>query len=259
MTEPRHAAINVSNTRTRLRRWRALTAASAAAITVAMIVGAAAPPPARPVRFFSDARMIIELNNTAGDVGVQMFIDGEPWKQLKVFDPRGIKVLDIGGSSSLRLQGLTELFFESSEPPLVQVSLAKFLARFPKGVYELEGVTIKGNKIEGEALFTHSIPAAPVILSPLEDSLQDPDNTVVTWEDVPNPPGSVIDAYQVIVTQLLDVRPRRMFSVHVPASVTSVTVPVGFMRPNADYEFEVLAIEAGGNQTITTSIFSTLP
>ncbi len=258
MTEPRHAAINVSNTRTRIRRWRALTAASAAAITVAMIVGAAAPP-ARPVRFFTDARMIIELNSSAQDIGAQMFIDGEPWKQLKVFDPRGIKVLDINGTSSLRLQGLTELFFESSEPPLVQFSLANFLKRFPKGVYELEGVTIKGDKIVGEALFTHFIPAAPVILSPLVDSLPDPDDTVVTWENVPNPPGSVIDAYQVIVTQVLDVRPKRIFSVHVPASVTSVTVPAGFMRPNADYDLEVLAIEAGGNQTITTGNFSTLP
>ncbi len=255
---PTNADIHDSNKRAWIGRWRVLASASVAAIAVAMMVGAAAPA-ARPVRFFSDARMIIELNNTAQDVGVQMFIDGEPWRLLRAFDPNGKKVLDINGSSSLRLQGFTELFFESSEPPLGEVSLAKFLARFPQGMYEIEGVTIKGNKIEGKALFTHFIPAAPVITLPLADSLQDPADTVVSWEAVPNPPGSVIDAYQVIVTQVLDVRPKRTFSVHVPASVTSVIVPAGFMRPNADYDLEVLAIEAGGNQTITTGNFSTSP
>lgn len=66
-------------------------------------------------------------------------------------------------------------------------------------------------------------------------------------------------AYQVIVTQILDVLPKREFSVHVPAQTTSVTVPAEFMVPGAEYDLEVLAIEAGGNQTITTREFSTLP
>ena len=76
---------------------------------------------------------------------------------------------------------------------------------------------------------------------------------------MPDPAGSEIVAYQVIVTQLLDALPKRTFSVHVPASVTSVTVPSEFLQAGADYEFEVLAIEAGGNQTITSSTFSTQP
>jgi hypothetical protein len=76
---------------------------------------------------------------------------------------------------------------------------------------------------------------------------------------VPDPPGSTIEHYQVIVTQLIDILPKREFSVHVPASITSVTVPASFMVPGAEYEFEVLAIEAGGNQTLSSSFFSTMP
>jgi hypothetical protein len=34
-------------------------------------------------------------------------------------------------------------------------------------------------------------------------------------------------------------------------NVTKVTVPPEFLEPNTDYKFEVLAIEAGGNQSIT--------
>jgi hypothetical protein len=208
---------------------------------------------------YADARMIIEFNDTDQDVGIQMFIDGEPWKLLRVFDPEERKILEIRGTRSLRLQGLSELFFESSEPSLDELSLEEFLERFPEGVYELEGVTIDGREIEGEATFTHAIPEGPVLLSPPEGSMQDPDNTVVSWEEVPDPEDSTIEAYQVIVTQLLDVLPKRTFSVHVPASATSVEVPATFMQRDAEYEFEVLAIEAGGNQTISAGSFSTLP
>jgi hypothetical protein len=235
---------------------RALLAAVPLAV---MIVAAAAPRDRGEGVEFDDARMIIEFNDTDQDVGIQMFIDGEPWRRLKVFDPDGGKLLDIKAKDSLRVQGLTELFFESSEPSLDEVPLEEFLERFPEGQYLFEGVTIDGEDIEGEATFTHAIPEGPVILSPGEGSVQDPANTVVSWIPGVNPPGpgSEIVAYQVIVTQELDVLPQRTFSVHVPASVTSVTVPAEFMQSEADYEFEVLAIETGGNQTISASFFST--
>jgi hypothetical protein len=208
---------------------------------------------------FADARLIIEFNDTDQDVGIQLFVDGEPWKLLRAYDPKGRKILEIKGTRSLRTQGLTELFFESSEPSLDEVPLSEFLKRFPEGVYELEGVTIDGEEIEGEAIFTHAIPAGPVLLSPEEDELQDPQETVVEWEAVPDPPGSAIKAYQVVVTELIAVLPKRSFSVFVPASVTSVTVPPEYLRPGAEYEFEVLAIEEGGNQTLSASSFSIEP
>ena len=70
-----------------------------------------------------------------------------------------------------------------------------------------------------------------------------------------------IVGYQVIVERE---DPRRLsgvrvFNADVPASVTSVTVPPEYMEPDAEYNFEVLAIEEGGNQTISSSSFTTAP
>ncbi|MGH7834902.1 MAG: hypothetical protein ACREQK_14765, partial [Candidatus Binatia bacterium] len=129
---------------------------------------------------FSAARIIIEFNSSAnegvGDVGVQVFLDGEPWQWVKIESPDGRKILDIRTSGSLRKQGLTELFFESSEPSLDEVPLDVFLARFPAGEYEFEGKTIDGIELEGKATLTHVIPAGPVILSPGEGDEVDPNN-----------------------------------------------------------------------------------
>jgi hypothetical protein len=48
------------------------------------------------------------------------------------------------------------------------------------------------------------------------------------------------------------------FDVVIPAAAgTMVTVPPEVLEPGADYLFEVLAIEKGGNQTITEGCFAT--
>lgn len=229
----------------------------AAAVVSVVGIGVAARARVGSKIQFSQTHLYVELNDTAGDVGVQVFLDGEPWKQLKVFNPKERKILEILTNGSLKLQGLTELFFESSEPPLANLSLEEFKKRFPAGEYEFEGETLDGEEIEGIAVLTHAIPAAPVVLTPAKDSTQNVNNTVVSWLPVANPAGSQISTYQVIVTELLDVFPKRTFSVHVPANVTTMTIPAQFLHAGASYEFEVLAIETGGNQTITSSTFRT--
>jgi len=213
----------------------------------------------------SKARIIIEYNSTDEDVGVQVLLDGEPWKNMKIFNPDGRKILDITGTGSLKKQGLTELFFESSEPSLAEVPLEEFLARFPQGVYDFEGTTTEGEQIEGEATFTHVIPAGPVIVSPVsltdDPPVVDPNNFVIDWKPVTqtlNGSGAIqIVGYQVIVGQ---VEPLRELLIDLPASVTSLKVPPEFfLQANTEHVFEVLAIEAGRNQTITTGVFKTAP
>jgi hypothetical protein len=49
------------------------------------------------------------------------------------------------------------------------------------------------------------------------------------------------------------------FDVHLPGEATQIAVSPEFLKAGADYLFEVLAIEAGGNQTITEGCFSTAP
>ena len=165
----------------------------------------------------------------------------------------------------MRRQGLTELFFESSEPSLRDVPLTEFLARFPQGTYGFEGVTVDGIELEGTAALSHVIPAGPEIVSPVSENgeppFEDPDRLVIEWKRVTQTiDGSQsleIVGYQVIVEQL---DPLRIFSIDLPASATSVRVPPGFLvQPDTLHKFEVLAIERGGNQTITEGEFLTFP
>jgi hypothetical protein len=239
-----------------MRRIRILAPALVAAVAVALAGTGAAP---RGGLEFSQARLIIEYNATDGDIGAQVFLDGEAWRKLWVFNPGGRLILDLTSARGLRMQGVTEFFFESSEPPLTQVPLEVFLRRFPAGRYQFSGITTQGQWISGAAEFTHVIPGAPEIVSPEEDAPQDPRRTVVAWNAVPDPPGSRIEAYQVTVTDQDQAFPKLEFSAVVPADVLRVSVPRQFLRAGRGYDFEVLAIETGGNQTITAGEFSTAP
>jgi hypothetical protein len=110
----------------------------------------------------------------------------------------------------------------------------------------------------GTARLTHDIPAGPTVVAPEEGAVTQEDDTLIDWEPVVSPVGIDISGYQVIV-ELPE--PLRVFSVDLPASVTSVTVPPEFLKPGMKYKFEVLAIAKGGgrNQTITESTFGTAP
>jgi hypothetical protein len=89
----------------------------------------------------------------------------------------------------------------------------------------------------------------------------DHNNFVIQWEPVSETiTGSEeieIVGYQVIVKQE---EPLRVSSIDLPASVTSAMVPPKFFhQQDTLHKFEVLAIEASKNQTITSGEFITLP
>jgi len=235
------------------------------ATAVALLLGVAAPEAwaddDKGELTLSALKFFIEFNETDEDIGVQVFVDGEPYERLKAFDPDERKILDIRPKRSLRMQGLTELFFESSEPPLAEFSVDEFLARFPEGEYEFETTTLDGIEQDGETMFTHVIPAGPVITFPLEGDVVDPDDAVIRWEPVTlttafNPPQVpvTIISYQVTVTRQ---DPLREYSVFLRPEATSVTVPPEFLDPGTEYELEVLAIEESDNQTFRALFFET--
>ncbi len=206
-------------------------------------------------------KFFIEFNETDEDIGVQAVLGGEPYKKLSAFGPNGRKILNLRPRSNLKMQGLSDFFFESAEPSLDEFSMDEFLDRFPEGEYEFETITIEGMEQDGETIFTHMIPAGPVIVSPEEGEVVDLLDTVVMWEPVTqttafNPPQQpvTIVGYQVIVTRE---DPLRVFSVDVPAEATSVSVPPGFLDPGTEYELEILAVEESDNQTISLLFFET--
>jgi hypothetical protein len=213
---------------------------------------------------FTQTRIIIETNATAGDAGIQISVDAEGWKRLEVFDPNGQLIFDVSGSGGVRRQGVTELFFESAEPSFDEQSLDELFARFPEGDYSFRGTTVEGEKLKGKATLKHNIPAGPNIVSPSANSvLNATQPVVIDWNPVSAPfPGTSLAvnvvAYQVIVERVKP-EPLRAFSVTVGSTITQVTVSPEFLQQNADYIFEVLAIEASGNQTISEGSFKTSP
>lgn len=211
----------------------------------------------------SDARLKIELNATDGDAGIQVFIDGDSWKSIAIYDPRGKLLFRSVTKGRFAKQGGTELFLESAEPDFSELPLEEFLKRFPEGDYYFTGRGLEGERYVGSATLTHNLPDGPQLVFPLEsDGLQDPDNTTVRWEPVEAPNGSPIIAYQVLVVQLesnFTAIPKIALDIMMPATTTSMTVPPGFLLSDTEYEWEVLAIEESGNQTLSSSFFATAP
>lgn len=238
-----------------------LRAMSSVLLAMAGLLGAAPPAGAEP---FSAARIIFEINASAGDGGIQVFVDGTGWNRLEVFEPGGQKVFDVFGSHSVGTTGVTELFFESAEPSFEDLPLQDLLARFSAGAYRFEGVTVDGARLTGRATLSHALPAGPRVVAPAEGATLSPTAPVVIdWDPVTNAfPGTTLPVtivgYQVIVERLKP-KPLIAFQVTLPATVTSVTVPAEFVQRGADYLFEVLAIERSGNQTITEGSFKTAP
>ena len=234
---------------------------SAAAVSARSSSGATAVIPLK------DAKLNIEHNATDEDTGFQGFIDSEGWRRLAVRGPGG-QVLSFEGRGSLAELGVTELFFETVEPANADVPIAKMLAKLPEGSYTISGPaqengTSPGRTV-GTALLTHDIPAGPKLVSPAEAATVPVRGVVARWQPVirtiTGEPVKII-AYQLIIEK--DVAPHRHMigklglSIYVPRTVTSIDVPDGFLEPRTAYNWEVLAIERSGNQTLSSGSFRT--
>jgi hypothetical protein len=212
------------------------------------------------------ATMIIEYNSSAEDIGIQFFLDlSEGWKEMEIFDPRGQEVFSAEAEGSLvRQGGGTELFLESVEPPLVDLPIEKFFRRFPEGVYRFRGVDNAGNRVVGQSVFSHDVPAGPEIVMPMpafgaECAVNVPARgVVIAWnpvtESIDGEPLEIV-RYEVIVEN-----DDLNFDVKFPAETgTLLSVSLELLQPGTEYIGEVLAIEEGGNQTITEFCFTTAP
>jgi hypothetical protein len=214
-----------------------------------------------------DAKLNIEHNATDRDTGFQGFIDSEGWRQLDVRGPNGM-VLTFAGRGSLENLGLTELFFETVEPENKNTSIKKMLAKLPEGNYEISGPAQENGKSMGEtsgkAWLTHDIPRGPELISPAENSTVPTRGVVAEWGPVNRTITGrrvKIISYQLIIEK--DVDPHRHMigklglSMYLPPSTTRIAVPDGFLQPGTAYNWEVLAIERSGNQTLSSGGFRT--
>jgi hypothetical protein len=242
-------------------KWTVAAAVVTIGLASPLLVGASSGSTAPPkVVRLEDSRIKFEINATDGDGGLQFFVDGESWKRMTIYGPGGGALLTTTASGLLRRQGGTELFLESGEPTFDELPLAQLLRRWPEGRYRFRGEGVGGELFVGSALLTHDIPNGPHLVSPIEGApRQDPRHTVIRWRSVPPPHGSPIIGYEVIVERETGVKelPVTTLDVMMAPSATRLAVPPGFLRHGKEYDYEVLAIESGGNQTLSSSSFTT--
>ena len=198
------------------------------------------------------AKIYWEYNSSANDLGVHVSLDAEDWKSLKIVHPDGTTIFEVTSRGGWNELGMTELFFEGAEPSLDEFPLEELLELFPEGRYTIQAVTVDGRRLTSRPTFSHAIPAGPVVSSQVGGG-----TVVISWQDVTDTPEDFPEAqinivgYQVLVGS---------FQVTLPGSANSLTLPAEFVQSlgSGAHPFEVLAIEASGNQTITESTF-TLP
>lgn len=243
-----------------------LKTAAAMVFAAAFIVSSPLAQAAGDARL-KQAKVIIEHNATDNDTGFQAFVDADGWEKLEIIGPKGL-VAEFTGRDAVGELGMTELFFESVEPENAKMPIAELLAKMPAGDYEFRGTASKlggqSGVMIGKALLTHVIPAGVKLIEPAEDATVPLADLKMRWEGT----GKALDgsdikliSYQLIVEKNeephVNMIGKRGLSMHLPASVTEMTVPAAVLEAGAEYKWEVLAIEESGNQTLTEGTFKT--
>ena len=218
------------------------------------------------------AKLYIEHNATDADTGVHGVFGGEAWSELCIWAPDGELIMVVDPQGPLGDLTVSDLFFESREPPNDEFSMDDLKTAFPEGEYTVGGNDFEGTPRVGVALFTHDVPAEPNITAPqlAEDeetageAVVSPVGLVVAWDPVTelvSGDSLTVTGYEVIITKVDHDDPhgwsRPVYDVHIGPEATSLAVPDEFFEQEAVYELEVLALEVSGNQTISVGFFTT--
>ena len=250
----------------------ALAAAATTAATVAK------PEP------FKLTNVHFETNASACDMGIQISFDTDGITEGSVEDPNEQVVYSFRAVDGMeRTHDTTEGFQERVEPPIIDlesalgcepsddaISLTELFTAWPAGTYEFEGQS-GGVEFEGEAKLTHKIPAGPEITAPGDGDVVPHDAPLlIRWTKVTSPilpglgPVEIVGYHVVVVDVTVPVLPPGKLKTALDADLSkgenTFLVPKQYLEPNRIYEFEVLATEKGGNQTITEGgVFCTRP
>lgn len=250
-------------------------------LTAVVLLGLAPTAPAGEDEIpFDEATIFFELNDTDGDLGIHALIDGEPWRKLEIQDPKGRKLLSINVQGRLRRQGLTEVFFESAEPPFestdpdeVTLPPEEFFARFPEGEYQIKGKTLEKDKLKSTAEVTHVMPdraqnikingvsaaencdvdPLPVVMPPVTIEWTTSLDSHPSIGAFPPVPINIVNQQLVVERE----EPTLLvFTVDLPpAMMTSFSIPEDFTDLGEEFKIEILLREASGNQTAVETCF----
>lgn len=235
-----------------------------------------------------ECKVLIEINATDGDIGFHFLIDADAANSVRLDDPNGTKVFEDKAFGPLRDQKMTETFLESAEPlcwpePEADedeleevVSLRDFLERWVEGTYDIGVDGGNGEKVFGETLLSHHLPAAPADV--------DFDGTFITWmpgndlghcapladegygvetvgevsDLIPNPSTVAVAAWEVVMepdVEDSDAVSDEVFSVRISGgAATAVDVPKAYLMSlpsDTPVKIEVGAIGWDDNATFS--------
>jgi hypothetical protein len=255
--------------------------AAVAGVALAIVAASAAAAPPEP---FKITNIHFETNASACDMGIQIAFDTDGVTEGSVEAPNGQVVYSFESvDGEEETHDVTEGFQERVEPPIIDlegalgcepsddaIALSELLAAWPAGTYEFAGRS-GPVEFEGAAQLTHKVAAGPEIISPADGAIV-PHNTplLMRWKKVTGPilptlgPVRIVGYHALVVDVTLPVLPpgklKKSLDADLSKSETTFLVPKQYLEPNRIYEFEILATEEGGNQTITEGgVFCTPP
>ncbi len=189
-----------------------------------------------------EERMILEYSATLNEA--VLIAEAESEQALG-----RVEVRDSGGAPMLHMWAPVGTTLSGFKVETGESSLADVLATYPEGVYPMRARARDGSCVEGSAVLSHRLPAAPVVIYPTEGDSSVPTNFTVTWTPDPGAAG-----YQVILEQ----DENDGLIVKLPAGSGSFRVPDRVLESGKETLLEVVAIGSNGNRTQVEVSFTTL-
>lgn len=242
---------------------------------------AVGPAQAKPApEPFKIANIHFETNASACDMGIQIAFDTDGITDGFVKSPKRQMIYQFRSKAgTAKTGGQTEGFLEGIEPQITElidalgcapsdeedvISLDELFKAFPAGDYTFYGKS-HAARFQDIATLSHAIPAGPEIAAPAPGTGSvDPDaSLLIDWEPVDDPilpqlgPVTIVGYHVVVVEAGGEGLPQ--LDVDLGAGETDFTVPAQYLEPDKTYQFEVLATEQSGNQTISEGFFCTAP
>jgi len=197
---------------------------------------------------FAVASVHFEQNATDGDFEAVFEIKGgkEGLAKLTVVSPDGRTVIDFTAPDAPTFLGIRQFRFETPEPR----DLKSLTSAYPAGVYSFAGATAAGERLQGKATLSHTLPATVSFLRPKADArVVGAKNLKVAWTPVKN-----AAAYMIKIEQS-----KLGFNLTstLPGSASTFAVPDDFLRPGTEYQLAIGTVSPQGNISFVETTFTT--
>ncbi len=215
---------------------------------------------------FTAADVFLELNDTDGDLGIHASTNSTtPWTLMKIIGPTGL-LMEFTTRPELTAQGMSQVDFESAEPPFDELPPSRFFRRFPEGRYAIVAHGVKGERIKSYANLSHIMAAPPGNLRfngvRAANTCDDPLPTVVppvtaTWDLVTesHPRIGKRGAVRIARYEVFVEGGTVKLSADLAPSIAQFDIPPAATAGAQEFKFEIIAQTTTGNNTAIETCF----